>query len=200
MVRIALISLVLLAAAVLGAGCGSDDAPEPAGAGSTSPPATPAPASAGGVLHGTLARLNGQPDDLAKYQGKVVLVVNTATECGFTPQFEQLESLYKEKKAEGFTILGFPADDVAHQEPRDDEAIDEFCKANFGVTFPMFSKSNVVDEPLNPLYKELAAAQGEPTYNFNKYLLDRRGRPIERWGPETEPDDPELVGAIDAQL
>lgn len=200
---------VLVAAAIAVAGCGGSDS---SSAGSTQPAAIPmhmggatGASSAtsdtnSGVLHFTLDRLNGEPDDLAKYRGKVVLVVNTATECGFTPQFEQLEKLYEAKREAGFVILGFPADDVAHQEPRDDAAISEFCKANFGVTFPMFTKSNVVDEPLNPLYKELTAAQGPPDWNFNKYLLDRQGRPLQRWGPETAPDDTELTGAIDAQL
>lgn len=195
---------LLVAAAAVAAGCGGSDA---SSAGSAQTVAAPtmrmgvAPSNtSGSVLHFTLDRLDGKSDDLANYQGKVVLVVNTATECGFTPQFEQLQSLYEAKQDEGFVILGFPADDVAHQEPRDDAAISEFCKANFGVSFPMFTKSNVVDEPLNPLYKELTAAQGPPDWNFNKYLLDRQGRPLERWGPETAPDDPELTAAIDAQL
>lgn len=141
-------------------------------------------------------RLNGEPDDLSRYLGKVVLVVNTASECGFTPQFKQLEALYRAKRDAGFVILGFPADDVAGQEPRSDEEIAEFCRANFGVTFPMFAKINVVGDEAAPLFKQL----GEPDWNFNKYLLDRRGRLLERWGATTEPDDPELVSAIDRQL
>ena len=161
----------------------------------------PAPTSdGGGVLRGTQPLLNGDPQDLAAYRGKVVLVVNTASECGFAPQFEGLEALYRERRDEGFVILGFPADDVVGQEPRSDEEIAEFCEANYGVTFPMFSKSNVVDDPINPLYVSLSEALGEPTYNFNKYLLDRRGRPVERFDQSTEPDDPELVAAIDGQL
>jgi glutathione peroxidase len=203
------IACAVLIAAAIAAGCGRSSG---SSVNSAQPMAIPmhmggAPADTShasytgdSVLHFTLDRLNGEPDNLTQYRGKVVLVVNTATECGFTPQFEQLEKLYEAKKGEGFVILGFPADDVAHQEPRDDAAISEFCKANFGVTFPMFTKSNVVDEPLNPLYKELTAAQGPPDWNFNKYLLDRQGRPLQRWGPETAPDDPELTGAIDAQL
>ena len=97
-------------------------------------------------------------------------------------------------------ILGFPADDVANQEPRDDAEIAEFCEANFGVTFPMFSKSNVVDEPLNPLFAALSDDLGAPTFNFNKYLIDRKGRPVERFDTSVEPDDPELADAIDQQL
>lgn len=154
----------------------------------------------GGVLRGTLPLLNGEAQDLAAYRGRVVLVVNTASECGFAPQFEGLEALYRERRDEGFVILGFPADDIVGQEPRSDEEIAEFCEANYGVTFPMFSKSNVVDDPVNPLYVSLSDALGEPTYNFNKYLLDRRGRPVERFDQTTEPDGPELGQAIDALL
>jgi glutathione peroxidase len=181
-------------------GCGSDGGDTAAAPDSPPPPTSTAAPPERGALHGSLDRLNGEPDDLAKYQGKVVLVVNTASECGFAPQFGQLEALYTEKRGDGFVILGFPADDVAGQEPRDDAEIAEYCESNFGVTFPMFAKSNVVDDPVNPLYERLAAAQGEPTYNFNKYLLDRSGVPLRRWGPETEPDDPELVAAIDRAL
>jgi glutathione peroxidase len=195
--------LPLLCAASL-AGCGDDGSNSdgsPAGSMmGTPPPRTTAEAADQGVLTGALPRLNGDQQDLAAYRGKVVLVVNTATECGFTPQFEGLEQLYKQKRGEGFVILGFPADDVAHQEPRSDDEIAEFCKANFGVSFPMFAKSNVVDDPVNPVFAELGDDLGEPTWNFNKYLLDRRGRPVERFDQTTEPDSAELGRAIDEQL
>jgi glutathione peroxidase len=153
-----------------------------------------------GVLTGTLPLLNGEPQDLAAYRGKVVLVVNTATECGFTPQFEGLEDLYRSHRDDGFVILGFPADDVAHQEPRDDGQIAKFCKANFGVSFPMFAKSNVVSEPLNPVFERLDAAAGPPTWNFNKYLLDRDGQVVGHYEVATEPDDPALNARIDELL
>jgi len=153
-----------------------------------------------GVLDHELPLLDGARQDLGAYRGKVVLVVNTASECGFAPQFGGLEQLYRERRADGFVVLGFPADDVVGQEPRSNEEIAEFCRANFGVTFPMFAKSNVVDDPVSPLFLDLAAALGEPTYNFNKYLLDRRGRPVQRFDQSTEPDDPELTEAIDQQL
>ena len=94
-----------------------------------------------GVLRGTYTRLNGRRDDLARYRGDVVLVVNTATECGYTPQFEGLEALYRERRADGLVVLGFPANDFAGQEPRSNDEIAEFCKANYGVTFPMFAKT-----------------------------------------------------------
>lgn len=193
----------LLCAVALGA-CGENDdsGGSPAALAEPEPSAqtTDAKPADTGVLDETLPRLNGEPQDLAAYRGKVVLVVNTASECGYAPQFEGLEALYRQRRDVGFVILGFPADDIVGQEPRSDEEIAEFCEANYGVTFPMFSKSNVVDDPVNPLYVSLSEALGEPTYNFNKYLLDRRGRPVKRFDQSTEPDDPELTAAIDQQL
>lgn len=199
-------STLALGLAACGDDAGSGDgraAAEPAASVSAdaSGSATTAATKGGaGVLEGTLPLLNGEPSDLAQYRGKVVLVVNTASECGFTPQFEGLEQLYRERSKDGFVILGFPADDIANQEPRSDEEIAEFCEANFGVSFPMFAKSNVVDDPVNPLFQDLSASVGQPSFNFNKYLLDRRGRPVERFDQSTEPDDPELTEAIDQQL
>jgi glutathione peroxidase len=192
--RRSLAILLVLAAAAAVAACGDDEMtapPEPAGG--------PAAAS-GSALTGTLPLLNGEPQDLSEYRGDVVLVVNTATECGFTPQFDGLEELYREHRDEGFTILGFPADDVAHQEPRDDAEIAKFCKENFGVSFPMFAKSNVVSEPLNPVFERLNAAAGPPTWNFNKYLLDRTGEVVERYDAGTGPDDPALSERIEEVL
>ena len=128
------------------------------------------------------------------------MVVNTASECGFTPQFDGLERLYRERRDQGFVILGFPADDVAGQEPRTDRQIAEFCEANFGVSFPMFAKSNLVSEPVNPLFERLNAAAGPPSWNFNKYLLDRDGKVVEHYDSSTAPDDPELNRRIDQLL
>jgi glutathione peroxidase len=189
----ALAIAAVLAAIAVGAGCGDEGAAVPE-------PAMSAPAAGGTVLAGSLPLLNGTEQDLSAYRRDVVLVVNTATECGFTPQFEGLEDLYRRHRADGFTILGFPADDVAHQEPRDDAAIAEFCKENFGVSFPMFAKSNVVDEPVNPVFERLNAAAGAPTWNFNKYLLDRDGEVVEHYDAGTAPDDPGLNERIDALL
>ena len=213
MLRVLTATLALCAVLALAA-CGDDDSSSDSGSSGDSMSADPAgpdtsadaaPSSGenaanGSVLTGTQPLLNGEEVDLDRYKGQVVLVVNTASECGFTPQFEGLEALYKEKDKDDFVILGFPADDIANQEPRDDAEIAEFCEANFGVTFPMFSKSNVVDDPVNPLFAALAADLGEPTFNFNKYLLSRKGRPVERFDTSVEPNDPELLGAIDAQL
>jgi glutathione peroxidase len=191
--KLALCALMALALAGCGSSAMSDDA-------NTQPADGGAADTGGTVLEGSLPRLNGQPDDLSQYKGKVVLVVNTATECGFTPQFDGLEKLYEQKKDDGFVILGFPADDVAHQEPRDDEEIASFCKANYGVTFPMFEKSNVKDAPVNPVFQKLDEALGAPTWNFNKYLLDRKGRPVKHFDVMVTPDSEELVSAIEAEL
>ncbi len=178
--------MILVVVAAL-AGCGDDGVSAP-------------PAEAGPVLSGSLPLLNGEPQDLSEYRGDVVLVVNTASECGFTPQFEGLEELYRRHRDDGFVILGFPADDVADQEPLDDEAIAEFCEENFGVSFPMFAKSNVVDEPLNPVYERLNSAAGPPSWNFNKYLLDRSGEVVEHYDAGTGPDDPALTAEVERLL
>lgn len=156
----------------------------------------PASGSDRSALRFTLPRLNGKPDDLSRYGGKVVLVVNTASECGFTPQFEGLEALWRERRDDGLVVLGFPANDFAGQEPRSNREIGEFCRANFGVSFPMFAKLKVTGEDAHPLFQAL----GEPDWNFNKYLLDRRGRLVERWGADTPPDDPALTRELDALL
>lgn len=200
--------LTLLAAALGAAvllGCGGDDGsgdePGPAaGSADAVAPEEDRAAQGSGVLSGSLPLLDGTEQNLADYRGKVVLAVNTASECGFAPQFEGLEDLYRERRDDGLVILGFPADDVVGQEPRSDEEIAEYCRANFGVTFPMFAKSNVVDDPVNPLFVKLAEELGAPNYNFNKYLIDREGRPVDRFDAPVEPDSPELTEAIEAEL
>jgi glutathione peroxidase len=201
--------LAVMTVAMVG-GCGDDGGPAlPAAATDTTvreapaaAAATPAPAvgKGSGVLSGRFERLNGESDDLARYGGKVVLVVNTATECGYTPQFEGLEALYRERRGDGLVVLGFPANDFAGQEPRSDKEIATFCKANYGVSFPMFSKSHVTGDAANPLYRRLNAAAGEPEWNFNKVLVDRRGRVVARYGSGTEPQSPELAKRLDALL
>ncbi len=219
--RVALLCVCGLAALVAGCGDDGSGAGEPAAArdttvqpaATTTPPrAEPAPASpsadhsrearpaAPSVLRGSYARLNGERDDLADYRGDVVLVVNTATACGYTPQLEGLEALYREHRGDGLAVLGFPANDFAGQEPRSNEDIAEFCEANYGVTFPMFAKTTVVGDGANPLFQRLSEAAGEPEWNFNKYLVDRRGKVVARFGAGTEPDAPELVGEIEKLL
>ena len=187
------------------AGCGADEpgddpAPAPATPAAEAPAQPEKQSGEGGVLTGTQSLLNGEPQRLEAYRGEVVMVVNTASECGYTPQFSQLEELYRDKRSDGFVILGFPADDVAGQEPRSDEEIAEFCEANFGVSFPMFAKTSVIGEEANPLFKALAAEAGEPSWNFNKYLLDRDGEVVERFEASDAPDDPALVERIDELL
>lgn len=207
MTRVA--ALLLVCAGVLLAGCGSSDSgsSEPAAAVDTTvQPAAPSPDGGGRpkrggapVLQGTYTKLTGGRVDLARYRGDVVLVVNTATECGFTPQFGGLEALYKARRSSGFTLLGFPSNDFA-QESRNDGEIAEFCKANFGVTFPMFSRTEVTGDDAAPLFRRLGAEAGEPEWNFNKYLLDRDGKVVARFGSGTEPDAPELTEKVDALL
>ena len=166
----------------------------------TPEPASPSSGDGAAVLEGTLPRLNGKPDDLSDYKGKVMVIVNTASKCGFTPQYKGLEKVFRDFRGRGLVVLGFPADDVAHQEPRSGDEIAEFCRVNYGVSFPMFEKSNVKQEPLNPVFEKLNASLGAPTWNFNKYLLDRQGRPVKHFDVSVEPDDPQLTAAIDEQL
>lgn len=143
-----------------------------------------------------MERLDGTTEDLSQYVGRVVLVVNTASKCGFTPQFEGLQALHERLGGDDFAVLGFPSNDFAGQEPLADPEIGEFCQANYGVSFPMFSKIQVKGEEAAPLFREL----GEPDWNFNKYLLDRRGQVAGHWGARTPPDDPEIAEAIDRLL
>jgi glutathione peroxidase len=186
--RIRLITLAVVAL-VVGA-CGAEE----------SDPASPVDFGSASVLDGSLPLLDGKPQDLSEFEGEVVLVVNTASECGYTSQFEGLQKLYEERRNDGFVVLGFPADDVAGQEPREDAEIKSFCEENVGVEFPMFAKSDVIGESANPLFQRLAEAAGEPTWNFNKYLLDRKGRVVERYEQGTSPDDAELNARIDELL
>ncbi|WP_407067659.1 glutathione peroxidase [Marilutibacter alkalisoli] len=156
-----------------------------------------------GLLGHSYRPLAGKtPVDLAAtYGGDVVLVVNTASKCGFTPQFEGLEALHANYKERGFAVLGFPSGDFREQEFEDEAQIQEFCTLTYGVKFPMFQKVHVIGDEATPLYRELAAAAGEaPKWNFHKYLLDRDGRLIASYGSRTVPDDPELVAAIERAL
>ncbi len=135
------------------------------------------------------------------YAGDVLLVVNTASKCGFTPQFEGLEALHAKYKDRGFAVLGFPSGDFKEQEFEDEEKIREFCTLTYGVKFPMFEKVHVVGDDATPLYRELAAASGQaPKWNFHKYLVGRDGRLIADFGSKTTPDDAALVAAIEAAL
>jgi glutathione peroxidase len=171
-----------------------------------------------------LKRIDGSADKLANHKGNVLLVVNVASACGLTVQYEGLEALYKEKKDRGFEVLGFPANDFGAQEPGTDEEIVAFCSANYGVSFPMFTKADVSGAGKQPLYTALTEAQPdkvgpagefrerlrgfgmtpnedpEVLWNFEKFLIGRDGKVAGRFAPGTTPSDPELTNAIEAEL
>lgn len=135
-----------------------------------------------------------------RYAGKVLLVVNTASRCGFTPQYEGLEALYDRYRERGLVVLGFPSNDFA-QEPGSEKDIQNFCRLNHGVRFPMYEKIAVSGPDAHPFYRRLAArGTGYPEWNFNKYLLDRKGVVVARFPSRTRPDDPELIAAIEKLL
>ncbi|ASP39581.1 glutathione peroxidase [Bacterioplanes sanyensis] len=146
------------------------------------------------ILTGEMARLNGEQQQLDDYQGHVVLVVNTASECGFTPQYEGLEALWKQYKEQGLMILGFPCNQFGHQEKGSSEEIGAFCQKNYGVSFPMFAKIEVNGDNAAPLYQRLKqAAPGVLgtegiKWNFTKFLIGRDGQVIDRYAPTTKPE------------
>lgn len=147
--------------------------------------------------------IDGKEVKLQKFKGKVLLVVNVASKCGLTPQYEGLEKLYQKYQKKGLVILGFPANDFLWQEPGTDVEIKEFCSAKYGVTFPMFSKIHVKGKDIAPLYQWLLAkapSHDEIEWNFAKFLLSRDGQVIGRFTPKTKPEDPDLVKSIEAAL
>lgn len=136
-----------------------------------------------------------------QYGGKVLLVVNTASKCGFTPQYEALETLQTRYAARGFSVLGFPSNDFKGQEPGSEKEIQEFCTLTYGVKFPMFQKVQVTGAEATPLYQRLTAATGvAPGWNFHKYLLARDGRVVAQFPSKIKPDDPAVVAAIEREL
>jgi glutathione peroxidase len=159
-----------------------------------------------GVHDFILDALNGTPTALASFKGKVMLLVNVASQCGFTPQYEGLQALYVKYRDRGLVIAGFPANNFGQQEPGTNEEIGAFCRSKYGVTFPMFAKISVAGEDKAPLYRYLTdkAANpktgGEIQWNFTKFLVDRNGRVIQRFESEVEPDSSEIVAAIEAAL
>ncbi|MBN8481957.1 MAG: glutathione peroxidase [Xanthomonadales bacterium] len=162
-------------------------------------------AACGELLEGVQFRpLAGkEPVDLCKtYGGKVLLIVNTASKCGFTPQYDGLEKLDAAYKDRGFAVLGFPSNDFRGQEPGTEAEIREFCTLTYGVKFPMFEKVSVKEGEANPFYVKLATAAGGhyPGWNFHKYLVDRDGRLVADYPSKVKPDDGELVAKIEALL
>jgi glutathione peroxidase len=154
----------------------------------------------------TMDALNGTPTPLASFKGKVMLVVNVASQCGYTYQYEALQALYAKYKDQGFVIAGFPANNFGGQEPGTNEEIGAFCKSKFGVTFPMFSKISVKGSDKAPLYQFLTDPKsnpktgGEIQWNFTKFLVDANGRVIARFEPATEPNSKEVISAVEAAL
>jgi glutathione peroxidase len=168
----------------------------------------PGPAASGepprSPLDFTLDRIDGTPEPLSTYRGQVLLLVNVASRCGLTPQYEGLEALYGRYRDRGFAVLGFPANDFAGQEPGTDEEIAEFCRSNYGVRFPMFSKISVAGADPHPLYRMLTGLPeplgGPIEWNFQKFLVDREGRVVARFAPRVAPEDPSLVEEIERLL
>lgn len=146
--------------------------------------------------------LSGETFDFSKLKGKKVLIVNTASKCGFTPQYEQLEAIYKEYKDKGFTVIGFPANNFNGQEPGTNEDIETFCKLNYGVSFPMMAKISVKGGDMSPIYQFLTqkdkngVKDSEVKWNFQKYLIDEKGHLAEVYYSKTKPDAPEIVNWI----
>ncbi|HMN40027.1 MAG TPA: glutathione peroxidase [Phycisphaerales bacterium] len=159
------------------------------------------------VLSFKMKRIDGVEEDLSIYKGKVVMIVNTASKCGLTPQYAALEKLYESKKDKGLVILGFPANEFGSQEPGNNQEIKEFCSGDssqYHVTFPMFEKIVVKGKGVAPLYEKLIAQPapigGEPKWNFTKFIVDRSGNVVARFEPRTKPDDEAVLKKIDELL
>ncbi len=148
----------------------------------------------------TANRLDGKPEKLSDFQGKVALVVNTASECGYTPQYKGLQALYDSYKDKGVVVLGFPSNDFGGQEPGTSEQIAKFCELRFKVTFPMFEKVKTKGEGQSPVYAFLARDLGEPKWNFHKYVVGKDGQVKAAFPSSVTPDSPELKAAIDKAL
>jgi glutathione peroxidase len=150
--------------------------------------------------------LDGKPTTLAEHSGEVMLAVNVASKCGFTPQYEALEKLYETYSERGFTVLGFPCNQFLFQENGSAEDIAQFCSATYGVSFPMFAKLKVNGKGQHPLYAELTKAEdakgksGRVKWNFEKFLINRQGEVVGRYRSKTTPDDPSVVSAIESAL
>jgi glutathione peroxidase len=159
------------------------------------------------TLNFTMKSIDGKDVNLAQYQGKVILIVNTASKCGFTPQYKDLEAIYTKYQDKGLVVLGFPANNFRNQEPGSDKEIAEFCSEQYHVTFPMFSKISVVGDDKAALYKVLTDAPqtttketGDVKWNFEKFLIGRDGMVVGRYRSKTKPTDDVVVKAIEAEL
>jgi glutathione peroxidase len=169
-------------------------------------PATQPTTQPASVHDFTVENNDGQSVDLASYKGKVLLIVNTASKCGLTPQYEGLEKLYQEHKADGLAILAFPANEFGGQEPGTNAEIREFCSTKYSVTFDLFAKMVVKGDEISPLYQFLTSPQTDPQFpgeiqwNFTKFLISRDGQIVARFEPAIKPDDEALVMAVEAEL
>jgi len=176
------------------------------------------------ILNVPVSRIDGTPTSLAEHEGKVLLIVNVASKCGFTPQYDALETLYEKNQEKGLVVCGFPANDFGAQEPGSNDEIHSFCQLNFGVKFPMYSKIAVTGAERHPLYNALVESTPETTgdttelrkhlvefgveptsppevlWNFEKFLIGRDGRVVGRFAPNVVPDDPVLREAIEAEM
>ncbi|HEX7272246.1 MAG TPA: glutathione peroxidase [Casimicrobiaceae bacterium] len=160
------------------------------------------PASCPALLDHEFNRLQtGKPESLCQYRGKVLLIVNTASYCGYTHQYEGLEAMYRKYRDRGLVVLGFPSNDFGDQEPGSNKQIAEFCRLTYGVQFPMFEKSSVTSLQMNPLYAELRTSTGQvPKWNFFKYVIDRDGKPAGTFASSIEPDNRDLIGLVERLL
>jgi len=158
--------------------------------------------AASSIYNFTLPSIDGQPMPLANFKGKVVLVVNVASRCGYTPQYSGLEALYERYKDQGFVILGFPANNFGAQEPGTNQEIKTFCSTKYNVSFPMYSKVSVKGADQTPLYQYLTqeadpSHSGDIKWNFTKFLVDRKGQVVQRFEPAVTPDSQEMVSAVE---
>ena len=207
----------LLVAVVAALGCKTNEeakAPDPAPAPAAAEPAAGAPAASPAAeapaaaaepakpsIYGfKMKRLDGTDASLSDWSGKVLLVVNTASKCGYTPQYQGLQELHTKYGPKGFEVLGFPSNDFGGQEPGTSEEISKFCISMYDVNFPMFEKIKVKGDERAPLYALLSDAYGAPQWNFHKYLIDKHGQPVQAFPSKVEPGSPEVAQAIEAQL
>jgi glutathione peroxidase len=207
MIRFSVFPLVGLSAALAVACQNSAHNQDPAKPGASAVGGSVAPAAAAGSLHDLSAKdIMGAEQKLASYKGKVLLVVNTASQCGYTPQYEGLEKLHEQMKDKGFAVIGFPSNDFGGQEPESEAKIATFCKTQYGVTFPMFSTVKTKGDGVHPVYQFLAqsgpagASFGAPKWNFHKYLVGKDGKARAVFGSSTTPESSELKTAIEAAL
>ena len=197
MLKIGIVAIILLSVGVAGAAYKMGFILNPS-------PVTPPPEKS--VLEFSMKDIDGKDVKLDAYKGKVLMIVNTASKCGLTPQYEGLQALYDKYKDKGFVVLGFPANNFMGQEPGTEKEIKEFCTLNYKVSFPMFAKLSVKGTDQHPFYTFLTNKESNPgfdgdiSWNFEKFLTDKNGKVIARFSPKTKPDDPKIVEAIEKAL